>query len=50
MDDVLNENLNEEDVLSDDSIFEDGIKTSLVEDDDDDGVDFETFDDSASDW
>jgi hypothetical protein len=45
---VLEENLNEEEVLSDDSIFEDNVGVSNTEDDED-GVEFESFDDSSPD-
>ena len=48
-DNVLNEDLNSDNVLSDDSVFEDNVATSLIEEDEDE-VDFESFDDSASDW
>lgn len=49
-DNVLNEDLNDDDVLSDDSIFEDNGLTNLLDDEEEDGVDYESFDDSTPDW
>lgn len=50
-DNVLNDELNNEDVLADDSIFEDDNTTNLMDDmDDEDDVDFDSFDDSTPDW
>lgn len=50
-DNVLNDELNNEDVLADDSIFEDDETTHLMDGmDDEDDVDFDSFDDSTPDW
>lgn len=50
LEDVLNNDPNsEDDVLVDDSIFEDTAATSLIDEDDEDGVDFDSYDDEPMD-
>jgi hypothetical protein len=45
---ILENDLNEDEVLFDDNIFDDETETSS--EDDEDAVDFESFDDGAADW
>jgi len=40
----------DDDVLDDDSIFDDAVEETLSGSEDDDEVDFESFDDSTPDW
>jgi len=48
-DNVIGEDLDNDGILSDDSLFDEGKTTSLLDEEDDD-IDFDSFDDSTPDW